>query len=118
MNSEAKLPFYLTWLTLIDIIVGFILSNSFLNYILVIHVVLGLILFFASIMVYSNARFPIIKRMSLGNAIIIALNGLLGVGFVLISSSLYSIVVPYIHLALALGVLSNFAYMSGYLSKQ
>ncbi|BBD73702.1 hypothetical protein HS1genome_2091 [Sulfodiicoccus acidiphilus] len=79
------------------------------TFLLVPHVLIGIVLLVLSVLAWSLARSPVLKRMAIGNVALVIITGGLGV-FVYLHEVPWVIL---LHLFLALGLLSNFSVMYG-----
>lgn len=116
MNTGYSGYVLASFLALLQIMLGYLLSNVYSDLVLVLHSGIGLALFITGLWIYFfQSDNPLMKRMAIGTLAIIVVNGGIGAGFVLFSSNpFYTNDIPYLHLFLALGVLSNYTYMAGY----
>ncbi|NOL60996.1 trehalose synthase [Ferroplasma acidiphilum] len=98
--------------------VGFYLSqieNPVDSNILILHISLGVLLFIMSILSYMYTKNIIrLAHLAIVNILLIVITGIIGSGFIILkTNSLYSTYIPYLHMLLAIGIISNYAVMLG-----
>ncbi|WP_337861106.1 trehalose synthase, partial [Ferroplasma sp.] len=102
----------------IQIMGGFYLSqieNPLTSYVLILHIFTGIILFGMAIITFIYTKgVRRLKHLATVNASLIVITALLGFGFIVFKSSIiYSTYIPYLEMALAIGIISNYAVMLG-----
>ena len=101
-----------------QIMIGFYLSQiekPIDSVAILIHISLGILLFILAIASYTYTKeIKRLRTLAAVNTSLIAITGLIGMGFIsLRASTLYTTYAPYLHLALAIGIISNYAVMLG-----
>jgi len=98
--------------------VGFFLSqiaNPVNSEILILHISLGILVFIMSILSYVYTKNVIrLAHLAIVNILLIVITGMIGSGFIIFkTNSFYSTYIPYLHMLLAIGIISNYAVMLG-----
>ena len=118
MDKIERVLWATSGITLVQIMVGFYLSqiaNPVHSEILILHVSLGILLFIMSILSYMYTKNIIrLAHLAIVNILLIVITGIIGSGFIILkTNSLYSTYIPYLHMLLAIGIISNYAVMLG-----
>lgn len=118
MDRTEKILWATSGVAFIQIMIGFYLSQiekPMDSVALLIHISLGILLFILAIASYTYTKeIKRLKTLAAVNTSLIAITGLIGMGFIsLRASTLYTTYAPYLHLALAIGIISNYAVMLG-----
>jgi len=98
--------------------IGFYLSqieNPVNSKVLFLHISMGIILFIMSILSYFYTKSIIrLAHLALVNIFLIVITGIIGSGFIIFkANNFYSTYIPYLHMLLAIGIISNYAVMLG-----
>ncbi|MGE9810811.1 trehalose synthase [Ferroplasma acidiphilum] len=118
MDKIERVLWATSGITLLQIMVGFYLSqieNPVDSNILILHISLGVLLFIMSILSYMYTKNIIrLAHLAIVNILLIVITGIIGSGFIILkTNSLYSTYIPYLHMLLAIGIISNYAVMLG-----
>ena len=118
MDRIEKILWISSGVTFIQIMIGFYLSQTekpINSVALLIHISLGILLFILAIASYTYTKeIKRLRTLATVNTSLIAITGLIGMGFISLRASIpYTTYVPYLHLALAIGIISNYAVMLG-----
>jgi ABC-type iron transport system FetAB permease component len=118
LDRTEKILWATSGVAFIQIMIGFYLSQiekPMDSVALLIHISLGILLFILAIASYTYTKeIKRLKTLAAVNTSLIAITGLIGMGFIsLRASTLYTTYAPYLHLALAIGIISNYAVMLG-----
>lgn len=118
MDRTEKILWATSGVAFIQIMIGFYLSQiekPIDSVAILIHISLGILLFILAIASYTYTKeIKRLKTLAAVNTSLIAITGLIGMGFIsLRASTLYTTYAPYLHLALAIGIISNYAVMLG-----
>jgi len=105
-------------IVLFQIMVGFYLSqiaNPINSEILILHISLGILVFVMSILSYVYTKNIIrLAHLAIVNILLIVITGMIGSGFIIFKTNrFYSTYIPYLHMLLAIGIISNYAVMLG-----
>ena len=140
MDRTEKILWATSGVAFIQIMIGFYLSQiekPMDSVALLIHISLGILLFILAIASYTYTKeIKRLRTLAAVNTSLIAITGLIGMGFISLrastlyttyacksinpiihitgrASTLYTTYAPYLHLALAIGIISNYAVMLG-----
>ncbi len=118
MDKIERVLWATSGITLLQIMVGFYLSqieNPVDSNILILHISLGVLLFILSVFSYMYTKNIIrLAHLAIVNILLIVITGIIGSGFIILkTNSLYSTYIPYLHMLLAIGIISNYAVMLG-----
>ena len=118
MDKIERVLWATSGITLIQIMVGFYLSqiaNPANSEILILHISLGVLLFIMSILSYMYTKnITRLAHLAIVNILLIVITGIIGSGFIILkTNSFYSTYIPYLHMLLAIGIISNYAVMLG-----
>ncbi len=118
MNDVEKFLWAISGITFLQIMTGFYLSqisNAISSIILIFHIITGILLLIvavASITVVSHISR--LKHLAMVNTILIVITLITGTGFIIFRySNFYDQYMPYVQMALSIGIISNYAVMLG-----
>jgi ABC-type iron transport system FetAB permease component len=118
LDRTEKILWATSGVAFMQIMIGFYLSQiekPIDSVAILIHISLGILLFILAIASYTYTKeIKRLRTLAAVNTSLIAITGLIGMGFIsLRASTLYTTYAPYLHLALAIGIISNYAVMLG-----
>ena len=118
MDRTEKILWITSGVAFIQIMIGFYLSQTekpINSVALFIHISLGLLLFILAVASYIYTKeIKRLRNLAVVNTSLIAITGLIGIDFISLRTSIiYTTYAPYLHLALAIGIISNYAVMLG-----